>query len=413
MTVDVLVVGAGPAGCMAALTAAEKGRTVALLDRNGKIGRKLMITGKGRCNVTNDSSADYVIKNTLRNPRFLYSAVNRFPPSRVKAFFEKAGVPLKTERGDRVFPVSDRASDIVDALYRKVKASCRLFLGCKVNCIKKEGDTFVTETEGKIFFSRCVVIATGGRSYSATGSTGDGYRFAEEFGHTVTPTCPALVPILCRDREIAALQGLSLKNTHLSLYWKGKKKALYQETGEMLFTSTGISGPMALRASCHITREPEEYTVLLDMKPGLSHEELNNRILRDFAQNKNKNFSNSLGDLLPASMIPVIIERSGISPEQKVHSITKSQRENLTNCMKRFSLSVQALGSMEEAIVTRGGVNVKEIDPVTMESKRVPGLFFAGELLDCDAYTGGFNLQIAFSTGYAAGVSAGTNTPLL
>lgn len=407
MKYDVIVIGAGPAGCMATITAAKRGLKVALLDGNNKIGRKLMITGKGRCNLTNDSSPENIIKNTIRNPRFLYSSVNRFPPSEVKAFFESAGVPLKTERGERVFPVSDRSADIVDSLFRQIKALATLMLGNKVLSVRKEGDLFCVQTEGETFSASSVVLATGGCSYSATGSTGDGYLFAGSFGHTINTPCPSLVPVCCTDRDIRFLQGLSLRHTILSLHQKGKKKPVFEDLGELLFTSNGITGPLALSASCHITGQPEEYSIFLDMKPGLSYEELDARILRDFSQFKNKNFSNSLSELLPASMIPVIIDRSNISPELKVNSITRTQRDALSKCIKEFSLTVGSLGRMEEAIVTRGGVDVRSVDPTTMESKLVPGLFFAGELLDCDAYTGGYNLQIAFSTGYAAGVHVG------
>lgn len=403
MIYDVAVIGAGPAGCMAAIAAAKKGLRVALLDGNGKIGRKLMITGKGRCNVTNDSSPENIIKNTLRNPRFLYSAVNRFSPEDVKGFFEASGVPLKTERGARVFPVSDKAGDIVDALYRQVQRSTDLMLGHKVRSLIKEGEIFLLETDKTSVRANSVILATGGKSYSTTGSTGDGYRFAETFGHRINAPAPSLVPILCDDKDIAQLQGLSLRNTRLTLLCKGKKKPVFEEMGELLFTSDGLSGPLSLSASCHITEAPENYTILLDMKPALSYEELDARILRDFDRFKNKNFINSLSELLPSSMIPVVVERSGISPDTKVHSIKKEQRDALLRTVKGFRLTVRSLGSMEEAIVTRGGVDVKEVDPVTMESKHVPGLYFAGELLDCDAYTGGYNLQIAFSTGYAAG----------
>lgn len=407
MNTDVIVIGAGPAGCMAALTAANGGKSVLLLDGNEKIGRKLMITGKGRCNLTNDCTPENVIKNTLRNPRFLYSCLHRFSPDDVKNFFQSAGVALKTERGNRVFPVSDRSADIVDALYRSLKGRVTLSLGERVMKVGKQDGVFFAETEKSTRQAKSLILCTGGKSYSATGSKGDGYAFAEAFGHTVIPPRPSLVPILCSDADIGALEGLSLRNVTLRLIKNGEKKPVFTELGELLFTSRGISGPLALSASCHLTDEPSLYRLEIDLKPGLNEETLDARILRDFSSNKNKFFSHSLSDLLPSSLIPIVVARSGILPETRVHSVTKSQRDALLRVVKEFALTPFSLGSMEEAVITRGGVDVKQIDPVTMQSKLTEGLFFAGEVLDCDAYTGGYNLQIAFSTGYAAGKGAG------
>lgn len=404
MIYDVAVIGGGPAGCIAAIEAGKRGKNVVLLEGNGKIGRKLLITGKGRCNLTNNSSPNDIIKNTVRNPKFLFSAVNGFTPADLMETFTSFGVNLKTERGNRVFPVSDKSSDIVDALFLQVKKYSEVKFGFRVKNVDKSGSLFTVVSEnGDKTEAEKVIIATGGKSYSLTGSRGDGYAFAEKLGHTVIPVAPSLVPLICNEEYVGEMKGLSLRNVTLSLFEGDKKKPVFKELGEMLFTDCGISGPLALSASCHTVKNPSEYKIEIDLKPGLSFDELDARILKDFNKNLNKNFSNSLDELLPSSIIPVVIRKSGIPPETKVNSITKPQRDALLKAVKCFGLTVKSLGKMEEAVITRGGISVKEINPNTMESKIVSGLYFAGEIIDCDAYTGGYNLQIAFSTGYSAG----------
>ena len=406
MIYDAAVIGGGAAGCMAAICAGERGLKTVLLESNEKIGRKIVITGKGRCNLTNDSPIDAHIKNTVRNPRFMYRSLNKLSPQDLIRFFESAGVKIKTERGNRVFPVSDRSTDIVDALYMKVKAACEIRFSFRVSSVRKDGGVFTVASNDKGEIKAYnVIVATGGRSYPLTGSTGDGYAVARSFGHNVITPAPSLVPIDCADADVRLLARLTLKNVTLSLYKNGKSKPVYSELGEMLFTHTGISGPLALSASCHIDAPCEDYAIYIDLKPGLSDSQLGERILRDFDKYKNKDFRNSLSDLLPSSLIPVVVARSGVDGAVKVNSVTREQREKLINIIKRFALTPRKLGSFDEAVVTRGGVDVKEIDPSSMQSKLVQGLYFAGEVIDCDAYTGGFNLQIAFSTGYNAGMS--------
>ena len=407
---SIVVIGGGPAGLMAAITAAQKyGGTkamVTLIEKNERIGRKLMITGKGRCNVTNNCDVDALIKNTPKNARFLYSAFSKFTPQDVMDFFESNGVPLKTERGNRVFPVSDKAVDIVDALSRVTKKS-----GVKTVCgeaasiiLNNVGIEAVKLKNGETIKADAVVLATGGMSYPVTGSTGDGYKIAKALGHTVTDIKPSLVPIECHEGFCSHLAGLSLKNVNLSVFEEGKKKPVFSEQGEMLFTHFGISGPLVMSSSAYMRKmDSRRYTAVIDLKPALDTEQLDKRILRDFGEQTNKDFSNSLDKLLPKSLIPVIVNLSGINPHLKVNQISREERMRLVFLLKGFTLNITGFRPIEEAIVTSGGISVKEINPATMESKIINGLYFAGEVIDTDAFTGGFNLQIAFSTGYLAG----------
>lgn len=399
---DTIIVGGGAAGCFAAVQAARLGKTVTLFEKNEKLGRKLRITGKGRCNVTNDSPVEEHMKNIPVNPRFLYSAFSIFSADDTKTFFEELGVPLKTERGNRVFPVSDKADDIADALAREMKN-----LGVKVvksrvsGLIIEDGICSGVVSGGKEYRSGSVLIACGGKSYPNTGSTGDGYTLAEKAGHTVTELKPSLVPLESPDKYCAEMMGLSLRNVTLTLF--DGNKPIYSEMGEMLFTHFGMSGPLVLSASSHIrTMEKGRYTAKIDLKPALSPEQLDARIQRDFAENLNRDFINGIRKLLPSKLIPVAVRLSGIPAEQKVNGITKEQRRKFGELIKAFPVRISGFRPIDEAIITSGGISVKEISPKTMESKLVPGLFFAGEVIDVDAYTGGFNLQIAFSTAYAA-----------
>ncbi len=391
-----------------AISAAYKykdiGADITVLEKNPRPCRKLMITGKGRCNVTNNCDIDTAISNVVRNPRFLYSAFSAFKPRETMAFFESLGVPLKTERGNRVFPVSDKAVDIVDALVNTVKATGVKIVNATACEILSENGTVtgVKTQNGDIFAADSVVIATGGASYPVTGSTGDGYKLAKDLGHTVTEISGSLVPMECHEGFCTRLSGLTLKNVTLSLFENDKKKPVFCEMGEMLFTHFGISGPLVLSASAFV-KSGKEYRVLIDLKPALSLEQLDNRILRDFSTLQNKDFSNSLDALLPKSLIPVVVTLSGIDRDKKVNQISREDRQRLCEIIKKFPLKITSLRPVEEAIITRGGVSVKEINPATMESKLVKGLFFAGEVIDVDAFTGGFNLQIAFSTGFLVG----------
>lgn len=399
---DVIIIGGGAAGCMAAVHAARYGKSVIIFERNDRLGRKLRITGKGRCNVTNDSPTDEHLKNIPVNPRFMYSAFSMFGAEETMSFFEELGVPLKTERGNRVFPVSDNAEDIVQAFSRELKS-----LGVKVihkrvtSLILADGECLGVMAGGEEYRSGSVLIACGGKSYPNTGSTGDSYTLAESAGHTVTELKPSLVPLVSPDRYCAEMMGLSLRNVTLSLY-DGDKK-IYSELGEMLFTHFGVSGPLVLSASSHIRNmERDRYRLAIDLKPALTPEQLDARIRRDFAENLNRDFINGIRKLLPAKLIPVIVRLSGIVPEQKVNGITREQRLAFGELIKAFPVRISGFRPIDEAIVTSGGVSVREIDPRTMESKLCSRLFFAGEVIDVDAYTGGFNLQIAFSTAYAA-----------
>lgn len=402
---DVIVVGGGAAGMCCAGFAASRGLRVVVVERNARPARKVMITGKGRCNVTNNCDNDTFIRMVKRNGRFLYSAINAFSTADTMNFFENLGVPLKTERGNRVFPCSDKAVDIVDALSAFVKKNNATIIQgrCTDLVIQDNALRGILLDNGRVLTASAVVIATGGKSYPLTGSTGDGYRLALQAGHTIEEPHPSLVPMIVAGRECPAMMGLSLKNVTLSLMDRKKKKPVFQELGEMLFTHFGVSGPLVLSASAHLDyRRFEDYTLSIDMKPALSEQQLDARLLRDFEQNLNKDLINALGALLPSKMIPVMISRSGIPPQTKVNQITKEQRRTLVEAIKKFTLKPVAFSPIEEAIVTSGGVKVSEVNPGTMESKILPGLFFAGEVLDVDAYTGGFNLQIAFSTGYLA-----------
>ena len=405
----IVIIGGGPAGLKAALNAAEryKGKAeITLIEKNERCGRKLMITGKGRCNVTNNCDLDTLIANVPKNGRFLYSAFSSFLPQDTMAYFESVGVPLKTERGNRVFPLSDKAVDIVDALVRGLKPLGIKQLHATAKSIKTEGEKVIgVELEdGQVVDADSVVLATGGMSYPVTGSTGDGYRMAEELGHTVTELRPSLVPLNCHEGFCSRLAGLSLKNVTLSVFEGEKKKPIFKEMGEMLFTHFGISGPLVLSASAYLRKMGKaEYKAVIDLKPALTVEQLDKRILRDFENEKNKDFANSLDALLPKSIIPVIIEKSGINPREKVNQVSREQRMDLCRAIKEFTLNITGFRPIEEAIITSGGISVKEINPSTMESKLISGLFFAGEIIDVDAFTGGFNLQIAFSTAFLAG----------
>ena len=400
----VLIVGAGAAGLMAAGTAAEQGANVTLFETNEKVGRKLFITGKGRCNVCNDCDAQEVLRNVPVNPRFLYSALGGFSPADVKAFFEEKGVALKTERGNRVFPVSDRSHDVANALERAYAyAGGKVVHAAATDILTQDGAvSAVVTTEGAIDCD-AAVICTGGLSYPLTGSTGDGYRFAQRLGHTVTPTRASLVPLESDDPWCAEMQGFSLRNVTLTVYDE-QNKVIYSDLGEMLFTHFGVSGPLVLSASAHMRDfSQHKYRLSIDLKPALDEKKLDARILRDFQKYANRDFKNALYDLAGHAMIPVLVRLSGIPEDTKVNAITREQRHRLVELFKHFPVSVTGTRPIDEAIVTSGGVSLKEVNPRTMGSKLVPGLYFAGEVLDLDAYTGGFNLQIAWSTGYVAG----------
>lgn len=402
---SIFVVGGGAAGMMAAITAAENGAQVTLLERNDRLGKKLYITGKGRCNVTNDCAPEDFFPNVPRNPRFLYSAIYAFPPREVMAWFEARGCALKTERGNRVFPQSDKSASVIDALRAELRRlGVRVLQERALDIVTQDGAVCGLKTDGGFHKTERVILATGGCSYPQTGSTGDGYRMLEKLGHTIVPPVGSLVPLVEKGYDCKQMQGLALKNVALRLV-NQKGKTVFEEFGELLFTHFGLSGPVVLSASAHMN-EKDSYTVLLDLKPALDGQKLDLRLLRDFEKFQNRDFENALVELLPRSMIPVIVRRSGIPAEEKVHSITREQRRALLELMKRFPVEIACKAPVEEAIVTSGGVKVSEIEPGTMQSKRVHGLYAAGELLDVDAYTGGFNLQIAWATGRAAGLAA-------
>lgn len=390
----VAVVGGGAAGMFASIFAAQKGNEVHVFEKNEKLGKKLFITGKGRCNVTNAADIETLLSNVRANPKFLYSAFYGCSNDMVMDFFEKEGCPLKVERGDRVFPVSDHSSDIIAALERAMKkAGVKIHLHHEVKSLEELAD----------FDS--VIVATGGMSYQATGSTGDGYRFAKEMDMKVTELTPGLVPMNIEGEIPKQLQGLSLKNVTAAIY--DGKKELYKDFGEMLFTHFGVSGPLILTGSSYISKQIKKgpLRLVIDLKPALTREQLDARLLREFEEGKNKQFKNVLGGLFPSKLIPVMIDLSGIAPEKKVNEISRAEREGFISLIKGFELKVTSLRGWNEAIITRGGVSVKEINPSTMESKTNPGVYFVGEVLDLDAKTGGFNLQIAWSTGYLAGIS--------
>ena len=402
MNYDVIVVGGGPAGMFAAITAARRGKQVLLLERNDRLGKKLLITGKGRCNVTNDCEAEEILKNVPRNGRFLFSSMAACPPDRVKSFFEDAGCDLKTERGNRVFPVSDRSQSVLDALQRELRRSGVVVRTGRVTEILMQNATVVGVTVGKEdYHADAVILATGGLSYPTTGSTGDGYELARKLGHTVTATEGSLVPLEAGP-DCAEMQGLSLRNVSVKLL-NAKNKVLFSDFGELLFTHFGVSGPTVLSASAHL--KGEGCKLVIDLKPALDEAKLNERILRDLQMYKNRSMENALTDLLPRSMIPVVLKRLEIDPAMQANSLNKQQRRGLVELLKAFPVEVLGKRPVAEAIITSGGIKVGEIDPKTMQSKLVPGLYFAGEIIDCDAYTGGFNLQIAWATAYAAAVA--------
>ena len=401
-TTDVLVIGGGAAGMLAAITAARRGLRVLLLEKNDRLGKKLAITGKGRCNVTNDSPPEEIMKNIPRNGRFLYSSIYGFTAQDAMAFFEESGCPLKVERGNRVFPVSDRSADVIQALRSAMqRAGVQQRQETVRSILVQDGAVSGVKTERGPITCGCVLLCTGGVSYPLTGSTGDGYAMARALGHTVVEPRPSLAPMESQDPACAEMQGLSLRNTALRLV-DAKGKAVYKDFGELLFTHFGVSGPMALSASAHM-KEGTAYRIELDLKPALEEAKLDARLLRDLEQYQNRSMENALADLFPHSLIPVMLERCGIDPALQANSLTRQQRRALVEQTKCFTIPISGLRPVEEAIITRGGVSVREIDPRTMESKLVPGLYFAGEIIDCDAYTGGFNLQIAWSTGFAAG----------
>ena len=405
MHFDGIVIGGGPAGMFAAITAAGQGQRVLLLERNDRLGKKLLITGKGRCNVTNDCTDQEVLQNTPRNGRFLYSAMTAFPPEKTKHFFENHGCPLKTERGNRVFPVSDKAISVLESLQKELRVKGVTVKTARVkHILVKDGYVTGVQTQNETIQAKWIILATGGASYPTTGSTGDGYAMAEELGHTIVQPQGSLVPLETAGTDCQQMQGLSLRNVGVKLV-NAKGKVLYKDFGELLFTHFGISGPTVLSASCHL--KGEGCQLVIDLKPALEENKLDDRIQRDLELYKNRSMENALTDLLPRSMIPVVLGRLEIDPEMQANSLTRQKRRALVELLKGFRVEITGKRPVAEAIITSGGIKVSEIDPKTMQSKKVPGLYFAGEIIDCDAYTGGFNLQIAWATAYAAGMSVG------
>ena len=405
MGIAVIVVGGGAAGMFAAIQAGYAGAKVLLLEPNDRLGKKLYITGKGRCNLTNHCAWQDVLKNVPRNGRFLYSALSGFTPEDAETFFESHGCEIKVERGNRVFPVSDKSASVVDALKTALGyAGVEVVRARAKQLLTADGRIIGVRTDRGDYFAPAIILATGGKSYPATGSTGEGYRMAAALGHSIVPPVGSLVPMVEDGSWCARMQGLSLRNVRMRLLDAGGK-TVYDELGELLFTHFGLSGPVILSASAHM-EQGKRYAVSIDLKPALDEEKLDARILRDFADNRNRTFENALSGLYPRAMIPVIVERSGIPGETRVNAVTKVQRRALLELTKDFRIAISGLRPVEEAIVTSGGVSTKEIDPKTMASRLIPGLYFAGEIIDVDAYTGGFNLQIAWATGYAAGISA-------
>lgn len=404
---DIVVIGGGAAGMLAALVGAQNGASVALVEPNPYLGKKLNITGKGRCNLTNDCDLETLLANTLRNPRFLYGAFSRFSARDAMAYFEDLGVPLKVERGARVFPVSDRARDVTDALERALRQNGVLIRhDCAEEILLQDGAVCGVRTKQSQIPARTVILATGGVSYPTTGSTGDGYRMASMLGHTIVEPKASLVPIESDLAVCRALQGLTLKNVTLSALDK-TGNCVFSELGEMLFTHFGVSGPLVLSASARVAEQEGDLgSLVIDLKPGLTCEQLDARILRDFSERQNSDLANALGGLLPRKLVGVVVERLGVPVDTKVHSVTRETRERLVSILKEFTLPALRKRPVSEAVVTAGGVSVREVSPKTMESKLCPGLYFAGEILDIDAYTGGFNLQIAWSTAFVAGTSA-------
>lgn len=406
----VLIVGGGAAGMLAGIAAAMKGCTVHIFEKNEKLGKKVYITGKGRCNVTNACDTDELLGNVVTNAKFLYSSIYGFTNFDMIDLLEELGCPLKTERGNRVFPVSDKASDVIKVLTRRL-----LELGVSIHYRREVERLFIEDgvlsglvlKDGAKVYGDAVIAASGGLSYQATGSTGDGYELAKEAGHKITALSPALVPFVAEEPVVKELQGLSLRNVEVTV--RNGKKVVYKEFGEMLFTHYGVSGPVLLSASSYAVKELKKgpLTLSIDLKPALSEEQLDARLLRDFEEAMNKQFKNSLNNLYPSKLVPVMVDASGISPEKKVREITREERQRIIHKTKNFTLTLTGLRGFSEAIITQGGVDLKEINPSTMESRLLPGLYFAGEVLDLDAVTGGFNLQIAWSTGWAAGSAAG------
>lgn len=403
MIYDGIIIGGGPAGMFAAITAAQAGKRVLLLERNEHLGKKLLITGKGRCNVTNHCSAQDVMQNIPRNGRFLFSALAAFPPEKTENFFESRGCALKVERGNRVFPVTDRSASVLDCLQQELRKNHVTVRTGRVRKILTEnGAVCGVETESEKLSANWVILATGGMSYPATGSTGDGYEMAAQLGHTIVPAEGSLVPLEIAGNDCPDMQGLSLRNVGVKLL-DAKGKVVYKDFGELLFTHFGVSGPTVLSASAHMKKPGG--SLVLDLKPALEENKLDERILRDLDMYKNRSMENALVDLLPRSMIPIVLRRLDIPYDMQANSLTKQQRRALVSLLKGFLLEITGKRPVAEAIITSGGVKVSEVDPKTMESKLVPGLYFAGEILDCDAYTGGFNLQITWATAFAAGTA--------
>ena len=400
---DGIIIGGGPAGIFASIISAQQGSKVLLLERNERLGKKLLITGKGRCNVTNDCSAQAVLQNIPRNGRFLYSAMENYPPRKIMEFLEEHGCALKVERGNRVFPVTDKSSSVLECLRNVMHRSGVQIRNERVtDIVAADGRICAVQTEKGSYEASWVILATGGVSYPATGSTGDGYNMAERLGHRIVPAEGSLVPLECSGTDCAQMQGLSLRNVGIKLL-NAKNKVLYKDFGELLFTHFGISGPTVLSASAHL--KGDNCRFVIDLKPALDEAKLNDRILRDLEQYKNRTMENALTDLLPRSMIPVVLERLSVPRDLQANSLTKQQRRSLVELLKAFPLEITGKRPVAEAIITSGGVKTSEIDPKTMASKLVEGLYFAGEIIDCDAYTGGFNLQIAWATAYAAGMA--------
>ncbi len=402
----VAIIGGGPAGVICAGEAAKKGNEVFLFEKNNRLLKKLLITGKGRCNITNSSDISDFFDNIPVNKEFLYSAFYTFTNEDIIKLLENEGLKTKNERGNRVFPVSDKAGDVADALERYLrKTNAKIFLNAEVKNIEKKNDKFILTIDKKVWEFDKVVIATGGLSYPVTGSTGDGYKFSEKLGHKITDLTPGLVPLTAKEEFCKEITGLSLRNVAVKL--KSNNKVIFEDFGEMMFTPYGVTGPLVISASSHLNKKniDNENFLYIDLKPALSEKQLDDRILRDFKEFLNKDFANSLNKLLPKSIISVIIDRSGIDPHKKCNSVTKEERRRLVEVLKNFKLTITGKRPIKEAIITSGGVCVKQINPSTMESKLIPGLYFCGEVIDTDAYTGGYNLQIAYSTGYLAGIN--------
>ena len=415
---NVIVIGGGPAGMMAAITAAEYGNNVTIIEKNSDFGKKLLITGKGRCNITSSLYMSEFIKNTPGNGQFLYSAFQNYTNTDIIDFLKNQGLEVKEERGNRIFPVTDKSIDVLNCFKSKINELKikKLFNTRVQKILVQNGEVLGVRTEKEIIQTDKIILATGGKSYPLTGSTGDGYLIAKNIGHKVTEIRPSLVPLVIYEKnECKEMQGLSLRNVGIKIIDESKNKLIYEDFGEMIFTHFGISGPTILSGSAHLVRYKEidnlmkeqKIKLQIDLKPALTEEQLDERILRDFKEFKNKQFKHALDKLLPQKMIPIVIEKTKINEEKRVNEITKEERRNLVKVLKKFELTIKDFRPVEEAIITSGGINIKEINPKTMESKLVKGLYFAGEIIDVDAYTGGFNLQIAYSTGYTAGMHVG------